>query len=116
MPPRARTAATVSPSSSVTQSHSRLPRPVRTRNALWPMALTSPRFANAARLQQASENNPPLKAPETSEAVRILQLALLDLGFAMPISTAGGTALPDGIFGPETTQTVRAFQRANGLD
>jgi len=80
------------------------------------MALTSPRFASNQRLQQASENSPPLKAPETGEAVRILQMALVDLGYDMPITTAGGTKLPDGIFGAETTQTVRSFQMDNGLD
>ncbi|MCE9532998.1 MAG: peptidoglycan-binding protein [Planctomycetes bacterium] len=79
------------------------------------MAFTSPRFASNARLQQAAENNPALKAGETSEAVRILQMALVDLGFPMPISTHNGSKLPDGIFGAETTKTVQAFQRANGL-
>jgi peptidoglycan hydrolase-like protein with peptidoglycan-binding domain len=80
------------------------------------MALTSPRFASNQRLQQASENSPPLKAPESGDAVCILQMALIDLGYDMPVTTAGGTALPDGIFGAETTQTVRAFQMDNGLD
>jgi peptidoglycan hydrolase-like protein with peptidoglycan-binding domain len=79
------------------------------------MALTSPRFASNARLQKASENNPPLKFGETSEAVRIVQMALVDLGFPMPITTAAGKKLPDGIFGSETRQTVERFQQLNGL-
>jgi peptidoglycan hydrolase-like protein with peptidoglycan-binding domain len=79
------------------------------------MALTSPRFARNNRLQRASENNPPLTIGESNEAVRIVQMALIDLGFPMPISTAGGTKLPDGIFGDETAGTIRSFQQANGL-
>jgi peptidoglycan hydrolase-like protein with peptidoglycan-binding domain len=66
-------------------------------------------------MQKASDNNPPLRAGETSEAVRILQMALVDLGFSMPITTKASTTLPDGIFGAETTRTVQLFQQANGL-
>jgi peptidoglycan hydrolase-like protein with peptidoglycan-binding domain len=73
------------------------------------MALTSPRFANNARLQAASENNPPLRRGETGDAVAILQQALVDLGFKMPISLSQGS--PDGIYGAETEGTVRQFQK-----
>jgi len=79
------------------------------------MALTSLRFARDQRLQRASENNPPMKHGENGEAVAAVQRALIDLGFDMPITTGGGTKLPDGIFGAETEKLVRAFQQKHGL-
>ncbi len=79
------------------------------------MALTIARFSTTPQLVAASENSPPLKQGATGEAVAVLQQAFIDLGFPMPKSTNGGTRLPDGIFGAETTATVQAFQRANGL-
>jgi peptidoglycan hydrolase-like protein with peptidoglycan-binding domain len=79
------------------------------------MALTSSRFATNTRLLAASENRPSLKVGERGEAVAIVQMALIDLGFAMPNSTAGGKQLPDGVFGPETNVVVRSFQAQNGL-
>jgi hypothetical protein len=49
------------------------------------MALTSPRFARNARLQAASNNSPALHKNEADhDAVRILQKALVDLGFLLP--------------------------------
>ncbi|HXP88278.1 MAG TPA: peptidoglycan-binding domain-containing protein [Bryobacteraceae bacterium] len=78
------------------------------------MAFTARRFQGNPRLDAASNNSPPLKRGDIGEAVQILQQALIDLGFAMPRSTAK-SAIPDGIFGPETEATVRAFQAANGL-
>jgi peptidoglycan hydrolase-like protein with peptidoglycan-binding domain len=80
------------------------------------MALISLRFSRDPRLQQASENNPPLKQGERGEAVATVQRALVDLGFDMPITTGHGTKLPDGIFGPETARVVREFQAANALE
>jgi peptidoglycan hydrolase-like protein with peptidoglycan-binding domain len=47
--------------------------------------------------------------------VVILQLALIDLGQAMPRSTRQGQTLPDGIFGSETLQAVKDFQKASSL-
>ena len=79
------------------------------------MPLTSPRFQQNDRLVKASDNRPSLKQGESGEAVVILQLALIDLGESMPKSTKNGNALPDGIFGPETVQLVKNFQRANSL-
>src|SRR5262245_40494337 len=79
------------------------------------MTLTSMRFARDERLQRVSDNNPPMKRGEKGEPVATVQRALLDLGFAMPLTTNGGTKLPDGIFGAETAQVVRAFQQQNGL-
>lgn len=79
------------------------------------MPLTAPRFIKNLRLQKASENQPPLMAGETSKGVSDLQQALVDLGYAMPISTHKGRKPPDGIFGPETQAKVIEFQKDEGL-
>lgn len=79
------------------------------------MSFVCNRLSGNASIARASQNNPPLKQGAQGEGVRILQMALIDLGFAMPGSTRKNTALPDGIFGPETTRVVIAFQRLNGL-
>jgi peptidoglycan hydrolase-like protein with peptidoglycan-binding domain len=80
------------------------------------MPLTSPRFAGNARLQSAARNQPPLMVGEPrSEAVAILQQALIDLGYPMPITTAHGTKPPDGIYGNETRRTVLQFQIDEGF-
>jgi peptidoglycan hydrolase-like protein with peptidoglycan-binding domain len=78
------------------------------------MALRSPRFVDNPRLQRASENNPPLRSGETGEAVRLVQQALIDLGFPMPISIRRYGS-PDGIYGNETAGRVREFQTKHGL-
>jgi len=78
------------------------------------MALKSPRFTSNPRIQKAAENNPPLRRGETSEAVWILQQALLDLGYPMPISTKKYGS-PDGIYGAETFRTVYQFQTKYSL-
>jgi hypothetical protein len=75
------------------------------------MPLTSEFFADSQRVQDAADNNPPLRIPETSDGVRRLQDALLALGYSMPISTRKGGA--DGIFGDETAATVNQFQTDN---
>jgi peptidoglycan hydrolase-like protein with peptidoglycan-binding domain len=80
------------------------------------MALVIPRFSTNLQLLAASENKPPLHQGAKGEGVAILQQALVDLGFNMPKSTAGGTKLPDGIYGQETVATVKAFQSANRLE
>lgn len=79
------------------------------------MALTSMRFGSNARLLAASENSPSIKLGEKGDAVAILQMALLDLGFQMPRTTASGTKLPDGEFGQETLAALKAFQAQSGL-
>jgi hypothetical protein len=78
------------------------------------MALTSPRFARNKLLQKAAENNPPLVPGTVSEAVRLVQQALLDLNFQLPISLQKFGS-PDGIYGEETTDRVREFQKKHGL-
>lgn len=78
------------------------------------MALKSPRFVNNARLQKAADNNPAMLRGEKGEAVRLLQQALIDLGFEMPISVRKYGS-PDGIFGDETVKKVREFQAKQTL-
>lgn len=78
------------------------------------MALSSPRFQNNKLLQLASENKPPLVPGTVSEAVRLVQQALADLGFQMPISMQRFGS-PDGIYGDETTMRVKEFQKKHGL-
>ncbi|MFO0889767.1 MAG: peptidoglycan-binding domain-containing protein [Isosphaeraceae bacterium] len=79
------------------------------------MALSSMRFAFDARLQQVAENNPTMKRGETGESVASVQSALVDLGYSMPITTNNGRRQPDGIFGQETENVVRQYQRTEGL-
>lgn len=79
------------------------------------MALVCGRLSGNADIVKASMNAPPMKQGSHGEGVRVLQLALIDLGAFMPRSTGGGTTLPDGIFGSETHAAVIAFQRNNGL-
>jgi hypothetical protein len=53
---------------------------------------------------------------EVGAAVQLLQAALIDLDFRMPISTRKNGGAPDGIYGPETAQTMLAFQTRYDLD
>jgi peptidoglycan hydrolase-like protein with peptidoglycan-binding domain len=78
------------------------------------MTLKSPRFSSNERLRRADENRPALGRGETGEAVRILQQALIDLGFPLPLSTRKYGS-PDGVFGQETAGKVREFQLKNRL-
>jgi hypothetical protein len=78
------------------------------------MALHSPRFKANARLQSVAENNPSMNWGEVGEAVRLIQQALIDLDAQMPISIERHRS-PDGIFGNETKDRVRAFQIRQGL-
>lgn len=84
-------------------------------NKGWALPLGLPRFLNVVQFRKAAENNPPLAFGSKGDGVQALQLALVELGFPMPLSTKSGRALPDGIFGSETSSVVQAFQRANGL-
>jgi len=78
------------------------------------MTLSSPRFARNSTLQKAAANNPALAKGASGLAVHIVQMALLDLGYSLPIST-GGIYSPDGIYGDETVKVVKQFQKASRL-
>jgi hypothetical protein len=62
-----------------------------------------------ARLSHASIEKPQMGWGEVGEGVRVIQQSLIDLGFRLPRST-GRYGSPDGIFGDETKEAVRAFQ------
>lgn len=79
------------------------------------MALRAKRFQRSTRLQKVAENQPSMGTGETSEGVKLVQQAFLDLGFAMPKSTNNGKSGPDGIFGSETRATAIEFQKRHKL-
>ena len=78
------------------------------------MSLNSPRFTTSRALRNAAENRPPLRVGARGRGVHLVQFALIDLGASMPRST-GGNFSPDGIYGQETVEAVKAFQRSKGL-
>ncbi|MEM1048117.1 MAG: peptidoglycan-binding protein [Pseudomonadota bacterium] len=78
------------------------------------MVLASPRFSNNETLIAASNNNPPLRRGSRGEGVRLVQQALIDLGYPMPASVRRYGS-PDGIYGTETVTKVRAFQSDQSL-
>ena len=79
------------------------------------MTLQSSRFAGNQRVQSAARNEPPMRMGERDEAVAILQQALVDLGYPMPVTTANNREPPDAIYGSETRKTVWQFQRDHNL-
>lgn len=78
------------------------------------MVLSSPRFRDNVRLQQAATNSPALRFGAESDAVRLVQQGLMDLGFPLPVSNKKYGS-PDGMYGSETAEKVRAFQRREHL-
>lgn len=82
------------------------------------MPLSYPPFVASDRIRKAAENSPQMAHGEQGKAVAILQGALIDLGYKMPISTRDN-GFPDGVFGSETKATVYQFQvdkKLNGKD
>jgi Putative peptidoglycan binding domain len=87
--------------------------------------LISPRFDGNARLAAAQRNDAIQVGERDRAAVRLLQEALLDLGFSIPSSTtpvqlAGlprseDLLVPNGIFGEDTGKAVAEFQSNFGL-
>src|SRR5208282_5892027 len=80
--------------------------------------LTATRFtapalspATAQRIQAAANTFIPMRMGETSESVKVLQQALIDLGDARFNLASGAT----GVYSPETYQAVFNFQAAYHL-
>ena len=76
------------------------------------MALSSPRFTSSILLRNIDNNLTVLQVGSTGREVHLVQMALIDLGFAMPASTTDANNSPDGVFGEETKRIVQAFQRS----
>jgi peptidoglycan hydrolase-like protein with peptidoglycan-binding domain len=75
------------------------------------MPLTSPRFASSNTLNRVAANAAKLDLGSTGRAVHLLQMALMDLGYALPLSTGNPNYSPDGIYGEETARVVKQFQK-----
>jgi hypothetical protein len=61
------------------------------------MTLTSPRFRNERELLAIDANRNVMRRGASGRHVHLVQMALIDLGFAMPISTASDSYSPDGV-------------------
>lgn len=77
-----------------------------------PLSLTSPRFRNERELIAVETCRAALGRGSHGRHVHLVQMALIDLGFAMPISTVSNDYSPDGVYGAETEGVVKAFQRS----
>lgn len=77
------------------------------------MALTSPRFKTSSTLSRVEEKRESLQQGSRGRSVHLVQMALLDLGYSLPNSTRNASYSPDGIYGEETRQAVKRFQRDN---
>ncbi|MEM0907957.1 MAG: peptidoglycan-binding protein [Pseudomonadota bacterium] len=75
------------------------------------MAFSSVHFGFNDRLLGAQKNAPPLKRGDFGHPVRLVQQALVDLGYRnkLPVTLAKYNS-PDGIYGNETKEAVRKFQ------
>ncbi len=73
------------------------------------MSFKSGHFKSNGRLVLARSNSPPMRLGEANHAVRLVQKALIDLGYKLPISTKKYHT-PDGIYGSETKKIVWKFQ------
>ena len=76
------------------------------------MPLTSPRFRREPELIAVAAGQAVLRRGSRGRPVHLVQMALLDLGHALPISTASTEYSPDGRYGAETENAVLAFQRS----
>ena len=76
------------------------------------MSLTSPRFRDERELIAVETYRSALRRGSHGRHVHLVQMALIDLGFAMPISTSSNDFSPDGVYGAETEGVVKAFQRS----
>ena len=79
------------------------------------MALTSPRFRWNARLQEVENNRPAMRRNENSHGVRLIQRAMIDLSIAQMTNSIKKHGTVDGIFGNETIQAIKKYQRSKSL-
>ncbi len=80
------------------------------------MRLTNPLFAGNTRLENASENAPPMRRGEPDqEAVRLIQRALIANGAATMRRSIRADGSLDGDYGGETFRGVQRFQEMNGM-
>jgi peptidoglycan hydrolase-like protein with peptidoglycan-binding domain len=77
------------------------------------MALKYPPFAASARLEAAARNSPPLGLNSRGSAVALLQAGLIQRKIPLPKSMLKG--VPDGIYGTETFEGMKKFQRDNKI-
>jgi hypothetical protein len=75
------------------------------------MPLTSPRFTSSSTLNRVAANASKLDRGSRGRAVHLVQMALMDLGYALPLSTGNPSYSPDGIYGEETARVVKQFQK-----
>ncbi len=76
------------------------------------MTLKSPRFVNEPDLKRVDNGQLVLKKGAKGRHVHLVQMALVDLGFPMPVSSKSAGFSPDGDYGNETTEVVRKFQKS----
>jgi hypothetical protein len=60
------------------------------------MALSSPRFKSSNTLNNVAAGIANLEVGSSGRAVHLVQMALLDLGYAIPSSTSHANYSPDG--------------------
>jgi len=74
-----------------------------------PVTLSNPRFMGEPRLEKIAKGGPPLSNSDGSRTVKVIQQALIDLGFALVQHEK------DGDFGPETQTAIRLFRERRSM-
>jgi peptidoglycan hydrolase-like protein with peptidoglycan-binding domain len=69
-----------------------------------PVSLANPRFVGEPRLQKIAGGGPPLSNSDSGKTVKVVQQALIDLGFELVQHER------DGDFGPETRTAIKLFR------
>lgn len=79
------------------------------------MPLSSPRFRWNSRLRDAEQNRPVMKFGEQGHGVRLIQQSMIDLSIdPMNLSTKKHNTV-DGIYGNETYEAIKKYQRSKRL-
>lgn len=79
------------------------------------MPLSSPRFSWNTRLQEVERNSPAMRRGESGHAVRLIQQSMIDLGIDPMTVSVKKYGTVDGIYGSETVQAVKKYQRSKRL-